>query len=59
LHPSYSYKSKIYFEDNNDEKLTQEAYGLLNFTAGMEIRPQKVQENRSLRQEHLEQTIHN
>jgi outer membrane receptor protein involved in Fe transport len=32
--PAYSYKSKVYFEDNNDERLTQSGYGLLNCTAG-------------------------
>ena len=32
--PSYSYKSKVYFEDDNDPELTQGGYGLLNFNAG-------------------------
>ncbi|MDR2118540.1 MAG: TonB-dependent receptor [Tannerellaceae bacterium] len=37
LRPSFSYKSKTYFEDSNDELLTQKAYGLLNFTAGIRL----------------------
>jgi len=34
LRPSYSYKSGVYFEDNNRADLYQEGYGLANFTAG-------------------------
>jgi outer membrane receptor protein involved in Fe transport len=41
LRPAYSWKSKVYFEDNNDERLTQEGYGLLNCTAGLRFRPSK------------------
>jgi outer membrane receptor protein involved in Fe transport len=32
--PNYTYKSKVYFEDTNDEALTQDGYGLVNLTAG-------------------------
>jgi outer membrane receptor protein involved in Fe transport len=39
VRPTCSYKSKVYFEDNNDERLTQEGYGLLNFTAGFRFKP--------------------
>lgn len=39
LRPSYSYKSKVYFENTNDERLTQDGYGLLNCTAGFRFRP--------------------
>jgi outer membrane receptor protein involved in Fe transport len=41
LRPAYSWKSKVYFEDNNDERLTQEGYGLLNCTAGFRFKPSK------------------
>jgi outer membrane receptor protein involved in Fe transport len=41
LRPSYAYKSKVYFEDNNDERLTQGGYGLLNCTAGFRFKPSK------------------
>lgn len=40
--PSYTWKSKIYFDDDNDEQLTQKAYGLLNFTLGYHFSPGKV-----------------
>ncbi|MDR3365406.1 MAG: TonB-dependent receptor [Prevotellaceae bacterium] len=39
--PSYSYKSKVYFEDDNDERLTQKGYGLLGCTAGFRFKPVK------------------
>lgn len=35
VRPSYSYKSKVYFEDSNTELLSQKGYGLFNFTAGI------------------------
>lgn len=35
LRPSYVYKSKVYFEDDNDPQLTQDGYGLLNVNLGM------------------------
>jgi outer membrane receptor protein involved in Fe transport len=41
LRPAYSYKSKVYFEDSNDERLTQDGYGLLNFTTGLHFKPLK------------------
>jgi outer membrane receptor protein involved in Fe transport len=41
VRPSYSWKSKVYFEDDNDERLTQEGYGLLNCTAGFRFKPSK------------------
>lgn len=35
LRPAYSYKSQVYFEDNNTESLSQDGYGLFNYTAGV------------------------
>ena len=35
--PSYSYKTKIYFEDANTEGLEQPGYGLLNINTGLEL----------------------
>lgn len=32
--PTYSHKSKVYFEDSNREDLIQEAYGLMNASIG-------------------------
>ena len=40
--PTYSWKSKVYFEESNEEELTQKAFGLLNFTAGYRLQPGKV-----------------
>lgn len=40
--PTYTWKSKVYFTDDNDEALTQKAYGLLNFTLGYHFAPGKV-----------------
>ena len=40
--PTYSWKSKVYFEESNEEELTQDAYGLLNITAGYRFQPGKV-----------------
>jgi outer membrane receptor protein involved in Fe transport len=37
--PAYSWKSKVYFENTNDERLTQAGYGLLNCTAGFRFKP--------------------
>ncbi|MCC9138596.1 TonB-dependent receptor [Pontibacter silvestris] len=34
VRPSYSYKSKVYFEDSNSEALSQEGYGIANLMAG-------------------------
>lgn len=39
LTPTYTWKSKVYFEDDNDEQLTQDAYGLLNFKLGYSFAP--------------------
>ncbi|MFT4221528.1 TonB-dependent receptor [Dysgonomonas sp.] len=33
--PAYSYKSQVYFEDENAELLSQDGYGLFNYTAGV------------------------
>jgi outer membrane receptor protein involved in Fe transport len=41
VRPAYSWKSKVYFEDSNDERLTQEGYGLLNCTAGFRFKPSR------------------
>ncbi len=40
--PTYSWKSKVFFEESNEPELTQDAYGLLNFTAGYRFQPGKV-----------------
>ena len=40
--PSYSYKTRIYFEDANTPGLKQDAYGLLNFNGGVEIANKKI-----------------
>lgn len=40
--PTYSYKSKVFFEDSNEPELTQKGYGLCNFTAGWTFKPKKV-----------------
>lgn len=37
IRPAYSYKSKVYFEDNNTDLLSQDGYGLLNYTVGINI----------------------
>ncbi|MCL2561891.1 MAG: TonB-dependent receptor [Rikenellaceae bacterium] len=36
--PTYSYKSKIWFEDDNNPELTQDAYGLLNLNLAFRFR---------------------
>lgn len=48
LRPSYSWKSQVFFEDDNDPALTQDAYGLLNFTAGVRFKTGKVHYDFSL-----------
>ena len=40
--PTYSYKSKIFFEDANTPGLEQEGYGLLNFRGGIELSDLKI-----------------
>ena len=40
--PTYSWKSKVFFEENNEPELTQGAFGLLNFTTGYRMQPGKV-----------------
>lgn len=42
IRPSYSYKSQVYFEDNNREDLSQEGYGIANFTTGYRFNPKNV-----------------
>lgn len=42
LRPSYTWKSSVFFEDDNDPALTQGAYGLLNFTAGVRFGKKKI-----------------
>lgn len=37
IRPSYNYKSKVYFEEDNAEELKQEGYGLMNLRAGIEL----------------------
>jgi iron complex outermembrane recepter protein len=36
--PSYSYQTKIFFEDANTPGLEQDGYGLLNLKAGIEYK---------------------
>jgi outer membrane receptor protein involved in Fe transport/rhodanese-related sulfurtransferase len=40
--PTYTYKSKIYFEDNNDPDLTQAGHGLLNLNLGFNFLQQGI-----------------
>ena len=40
--PSYSWQSKIYFEDANTAGLEQDAYGTLNFRGGVELVDQGI-----------------
>ncbi len=40
--PTYSWKSKVFFEESNEPEYTQDAYGILNFTAGYRFQPGKV-----------------
>lgn len=40
--PAYSYKSKVYFEDDNTELLSQKGYGLFNYTAGIGFKMNKM-----------------
>ncbi len=40
--PTYSWKSKVFFEESNEPELTQDAFGLLNFTAGYRFQPGKI-----------------
>lgn len=42
LTPTYTWKSKMYFEDDNNPMLTQDAYGLLNFTAGYHFKVKNI-----------------
>lgn len=42
IRPSYSYKSKVYFEDDNNPLLAQDGYGLANFNAGVRFKPKNV-----------------
>ena len=37
LRPSYSWKSKVYFEDENTPGLEQDAYGLFNLRMGVTL----------------------
>lgn len=40
--PSYTWKSKVYFEDSNEPELTQDAYGLCNFNLGWRYQPKNI-----------------
>lgn len=42
LTPTYTWKSKMFFEDDNNPMLTQDAYGLLNFTAGYHFKIKNI-----------------
>ncbi|WKN30111.1 TonB-dependent receptor [Porifericola rhodea] len=37
LRPSYNYKSKVFFEEENQPDISQEGYGLLNIRAGLKL----------------------
>ncbi len=37
VRPSYSYKSKVYFEEDNGDDAKQDAFGLMNLRAGIEL----------------------
>ena len=37
LRPAYSWQSKVYFEDDNHDALSQDAYGLLSLRAGLRL----------------------
>ncbi len=41
--PSYSYKTKLFFEDANTEGLEQEAYGTVNATCGISFAEPNIQ----------------
>lgn len=43
LRPTYTWKSKVYFEEDNDEATSQDAYGLLNVRAGLDLPVQRLQ----------------
>jgi outer membrane receptor protein involved in Fe transport len=38
--PTYTFKSKVYFEDNNDPELVQDAHGLLNLNLAFRLHNQ-------------------
>lgn len=40
--PSFTYKSKVYFENENTELLSQDGYGLVNCNLGIQWKPGKV-----------------
>lgn len=40
--PTYTWKSKVYFEDSNEPELTQGSYGLANFSLGWRYQPSNV-----------------
>ena len=40
--PTYTYKSKVFFEEDNNPDFTQDGYGLCNFTLGWRYQPKKV-----------------
>lgn len=42
VRPSYTYKSKVYFDDDNNETLSQPGYGLANLDAGCSINAGKL-----------------
>ncbi len=37
IRPSYNYKSKVYFEEDNAEDIKQDGYGLMNLRAGIQL----------------------
>ena len=42
VRPSYNYKSKVYFDEDNGEDVMQDGYGLLNLRTGLEFPKQRL-----------------
>ncbi|MGE4586248.1 MAG: TonB-dependent receptor [Mangrovibacterium sp.] len=42
IRPVYTYKSKVYFEEDNGAEVMQDAYGLLNLRAGLSLYQPKI-----------------
>lgn len=42
LHPNYTYKTKVYFEEDNSEDESQDAFGIMNIRAGLELPKQNM-----------------
>ena len=42
VRPSYNYKSKVYFDEDNGEDVMQDGYGLLNLRTGLDLPKQRL-----------------